>query len=75
VDDILDATASTETLGKTAGKDARSHKPTFVSVLGIVDARSFADELLEDAVDALQPLGGKGRRLEELARYIVARDR
>ena len=75
VDDILDATASTETLGKTAGKDARSHKPTFVSVLGIVDARSFADELLEDAITALQPLGEKGRRLEELARFIVARDR
>lgn len=75
VDDILDATASTETLGKTAGKDARSHKPTFVSALGIVDARSFADELLDDAVGALQPLGAKGARLEELARFIVARDR
>jgi farnesyl diphosphate synthase len=75
VDDILDATASTETLGKTAGKDARSHKPTFVSVLGIVDARSFADELLEDAITALEPLGEKGARLEELARFIVARDR
>ena len=75
VDDILDATASTETLGKTAGKDARSHKPTFVSVLGIVDARSFADELLEDAITALEPLGEKGGRLEELARFIVARDR
>ena len=42
VDDLLDAQADTATLGKTAGKDARQNKPTYVSVLGVSRAREFA---------------------------------
>jgi farnesyl diphosphate synthase len=45
VDDILDCTASTATLGKTAGKDAAADKPTYVSLLGLERARAYADEL------------------------------
>jgi farnesyl diphosphate synthase len=74
VDDVLDATASTATLGKTAGKDAEHHKPTYVSVLGVDGARRLADELLTDALEALERLGGRGHRLASLGRYIVARE-
>jgi len=75
VDDILDATASTETLGKTAGKDARGDKPTFVSAMGISRARAFADELLANALVALDVVGERGERLRQIARYVVTRDR
>lgn len=53
VDDILDVTADSATLGKTAGKDAASDKPTYVSLLGLDRARSYADELLAEAHAAL----------------------
>ena len=74
VDDVLDATASTETLGKTAGKDAANDKPTYVSVLGVARAREFADELLADALAGLEALGERGLRLAQLGRFIVSRE-
>jgi len=72
-DDILDATASSAELGKSAGKDACQHKATYVSILGIDQARELADEMLELAINAIEPLGGKGDRLRQLARYILER--
>ncbi len=74
VDDVLDATASTATLGKTAGKDADHGKPTYVSVLGVEGARRFAAGLLDDALAALAPLGPAGNRLAALGRFIVNRE-
>jgi farnesyl diphosphate synthase len=74
VDDVLDATASTETLGKTAGKDAANDKPTYVSVLGVARAKEFADELLADALGGLETLGERGLRLAQLGRFIVSRE-
>ena len=53
VDDILDVTADSATLGKTAGKDAAADKPTFVSLLGLESARTYADGLLAQAHAAL----------------------
>lgn len=53
VDDILDVTADSATLGKTAGKDAAADKPTFVSLLGLEAARTYADGLLAQAHAAL----------------------
>ena len=53
VDDILDVTADSSALGKTAGKDALAQKPTYVSVLGLARSRAFAQELLAEAVAAL----------------------
>ena len=53
VDDILDVTASSESLGKTAGKDADQNKPTYVSVLGLDGARRRASDLIDQAHAAL----------------------
>jgi farnesyl diphosphate synthase len=73
VDDILDAEADTATLGKTAGKDADHDKPTYVTLLGLVEAKRLADEMLDDARRTLRPLGARALRLEQLADYVVHR--
>jgi farnesyl diphosphate synthase len=73
VDDILDADASTVTLGKTAGKDAAQSKPTCVSLLGVAKAKEMAAELRAEAKAALAPFGDRARRLLELTDYIVER--
>jgi farnesyl diphosphate synthase len=73
VDDILDASASTATLGKTAGKDAAQNKPTYVSLLGLSRARELAADLRQEAHDALSAFGPTGLRLRELTDFIVDR--
>ena len=73
VDDILDCTASTATLGKTAGKDEAADKPTYVSLLGLDAARAYADELRSDALDALTIFGERAARLTQLADFICHR--
>ncbi|MEI7784945.1 MAG: polyprenyl synthetase family protein [Betaproteobacteria bacterium] len=54
VDDILDVTADSQTLGKTAGKDAAQDKPTFVSLMGLQASRNYAQELLSQAQASLR---------------------
>jgi farnesyl diphosphate synthase len=73
VDDILDTTADSATLGKTAGKDAAANKPTYVSILGLEPSRELAQKLRRDAHAALEPFGDKALRLRELADLIVQR--
>jgi farnesyl diphosphate synthase len=73
VDDVLDVDASSATLGKTAGKDQKQGKPTYVSALGLPAARRLAQELRDQAHAALAPLGAAGRRLIELADFVVLR--
>lgn len=73
VDDVLDATEDAERLGKTAGKDRAARKATYLSVHGLERARSLARELLEQALGAVAPLGGRGLLLAGLARTIVDR--
>jgi farnesyl diphosphate synthase len=74
VDDILDAEANTVTLGKTAGKDAAQNKPTYVSLLGLGDAKRKAADLRTEAKAALAYFGDRARRLCELTDYIVERN-
>ena len=73
IDDILDCTASTATLGKTAGKDAQAEKPTYVSLLGLERARDFAAELRAETLAALAGFGQRARRLHELTDFITHR--
>lgn len=73
VDDILDCTASTATLGKTAGKDSAADKPTYVGLMGLEQARSFADELRKQALDALGVFGDRAHRLVEISDFITHR--
>jgi farnesyl diphosphate synthase len=73
VDDVLDAEASTATLGKTAGKDAKQGKPTYVSAMGVARAREFARELRAEAHESLGRFGARARRLGQLADFIVLR--
>jgi len=75
IDDVLDVTANTDTLGKTAGKDAADHKPTYVSLLGLDAARNLAEQLRADAHAALAPLGTRATWLAGLADFIVTRQR
>ena len=73
VDDVLDAESSTATLGKTAGKDAKDNKPTYVSAMGVVRARELAQDLRRNALDALAGFGERALRLRQLADFIVLR--
>jgi geranylgeranyl diphosphate synthase type II len=73
VDDVLDATEGALQLGKTAGKDAAAHKATYVSVHGLAGAQNLASRLLEEAEQALVPLGSRSDELLGIARLIVER--
>ncbi len=74
VDDILDVTADSATLGKTAGKDAASDKPTFVSLMGLASAQTYADRVLDQAHEALQQSGiEKSETLHALADWVGRR--
>lgn len=77
VDDVLDATQGSETLGKTAGKDADANKPTYVSLLGLEGARQEAADLLGQSLSALRRSGLSDQAtasLGALAERIVHRD-
>jgi farnesyl diphosphate synthase len=73
VDDVLDTESSTATLGKTAGKDAKQGKSTYVSAMGLARAKAFAEELRVQARDALAGFGDQANRLRALADFIVLR--
>ena len=73
VDDVLDATEDSATLGKTAGKDAAANKPTYVSILGLEPSKALAEQLRRQAHDALAPFGEQALRLREIADLIVQR--
>ena len=74
VDDILDVTADSATLGKTAGKDADQDKPTYVSLLGLERSAAYAQELLAQALSALAQSGlHNTQALQGLANMVVNR--
>lgn len=73
VDDILDTEADTETLGKTAGKDAEDNKSTYVTILGLREAKKLASELHTNAMAALSFYGREADLLRHLANFITQR--
>lgn len=72
-DDVLDVTASSEALGKTAGKDVKAAKSTYVQLLGLSDAQSRAAGLLAQALQQLESLGAAAAPLRELTHQIRRR--
>jgi geranylgeranyl pyrophosphate synthase len=72
-DDVLDVTATSEELGKTAGKDAAVAKSTYVQLLGVSGAQAAAAAHAEAAVNSLERSGVPSGALALLARYIVTR--
>jgi farnesyl diphosphate synthase len=72
-DDILDATGSEDDTGKSVGQDAAAGKSTFVSILGLDQAREQAAMLARQAADHLEIFGGRADTLRELAQYVVER--
>lgn len=74
IDDVLDVTADSTQLGKTPGKDAAANKPTYVTLMGLEQARAFAGALHQQALAALSPLGDAAAHLVGLADFIVLRD-
>mmetsp|Transcript_11650 Transcript_11650/g.11683 ORF Transcript_11650/g.11683 Transcript_11650/m.11683 type:complete len:336 (+) Transcript_11650:62-1069(+) len=72
-DDILDATATSEELGKTAGKDEDSNKTTYVKLLGLEQSKIEAQKLIDEAKAALSKYGDKAIPLQNIADFIVAR--
>ena len=73
VDDVLDATADSQTLGKTAGKDAAANKPTYVTLMGLDYAQKQAKELQETAIASLDSFGVSAQALKDLALLVVNR--
>ncbi|MFM9046773.1 MAG: geranylgeranyl diphosphate synthase CrtE [Cyanobium sp.] len=75
IDDILDLTASSDVLGKTAGKDLAADKTTYPKLLGLEESRKRADGLVIEAKAVLEPWGTSAQPLLALADYITSRDR
>jgi len=73
VDDVLDATADTATLGKTAGKDAAAAKTTYVRLHGVEASRRFITEQTDAAISALETVPGDSAFLRALARQMAGR--
>ena len=72
-DDILDVCASSEQLGKTAGKDAKADKCTYPAVVGIEKSKQLAENLADEAVSLLAPFGQKAETLRKLAVALLER--
>lgn len=73
-DDLLDITATVETLGKTPGKDARAQKATYPSLYGIETARQRADLVHQEACAVLKQIDRPTKRLRAIADFILKRD-
>lgn len=72
-DDILDVVGDEKLLGKPVGSDAEEEKNTFVTLLGLKKAEAYLENLTNEAKKALIPIGNKGKFLDSLADYLLAR--
>lgn len=73
IDDVLDCEADTATLGKTAGKDHDNDKPTYVKLMGLVTARQYAEQLIDEALAQIAHFGHQATYLQALATFVVQR--
>ena len=74
-DDVLDVTGDSDTVGKAVGKDANAGKATFVSLLGLPEAKSRAVTLVQQACDALSDYGTAADTLRDAARFVIEREK
>ena len=74
IDDVLDCESDTATLGKTAGKDADANKPTYVQLLGLTQARVYAERLIDEALLTLNAFDERANYLRALAQFVVQRN-
>lgn len=73
-DDILDIEGHADQIGKTVGKDAAQSKPTYPAILGLQASKAMLDELTEEALKAIAPLGESAANLQDLAQFIAERE-
>ena len=73
-DDVLDVTGSQDKLGKGVGKDASLGKLTYPGLIGLDRSRQMAQQLIDEACQAIAPWGERGQRLQAMARFILERD-
>jgi geranylgeranyl diphosphate synthase type II len=73
-DDLLDVLGSSESLGKTAGKDGRQQKATYPALHGVEESQRLAAALVREACDWVEPYGDRSARLREIARFLIARE-
>lgn len=73
-DDLLDVTGSREAMGKAVRKDGQQKKATYPGLHGVEQSRRIAARLVREATDALAPYGGRARRLDEIAHFLIERN-
>jgi geranylgeranyl diphosphate synthase type II len=73
-DDLLDVLGSSESLGKTAGKDGRQQKATYPALHGVEESQRLAAALVREACELLEPYGDRSARLREIARFLISRN-
>ena len=72
-DDILDIISDTEVLGKTAGKDQQVEKSTYPALMGLEQAKAYAQELHNQAMDALAYFGAQAEELTQITQFLLSR--
>jgi len=73
-DDILDVEASTEALGKTAGKDAEARKLTYPGLIGLEESKRMLERIGQEALAIADSFSGGAALFPSLVAYLISRD-